>query len=264
MTLLERQMLDLLKCGRDEFGFRAVRAEFEAEGASNEDLMRLTELGYKAGLDLYLKIGGCEAVSNLIQAKQAGASAIIAPMIESPYALQKYAIARDRVYCAEDQQGVAFYYNIETIQAYNCQEAIICEAGKLGLSGVVFGRVDFVGSQGLSRLAINTSEITEKVLVTARLCRDYQQKFILGGGIAVESVATIREIASCYLTRFETRKIAFDTSISDSPKLIQGIIEASNFELLWLKNKQSYNSLLQREELKRIQMLESRIVSIAA
>jgi citrate lyase beta subunit len=264
MNRIERQMLDLLRVGREEFGAHSVRAEFEAEGARREELLRLLEIGYKADLGLIIKIGGCEAIRDLQEAKVLGADRIVAPMVETPYALQKFIHAIQRCYSLEERQQTKFYFNIETFQAFKTKEELIALSQSGGLSGIVFGRVDFVGSLGLSRDFLNKPEITDKICQTAEICRTYQQDFILGGGIDPASTSVIQQVQQIHLTCFETRKIAFFPHQIEQQKISKALGLAAEFELLWLKNKQNYYSMLQQEDADRILLLEKRVQYLTA
>jgi hypothetical protein len=259
MNALEREMTAILASGREKYGYASAKAEFEAEGTRPDELLRLVDITRSAGLPLTVKIGGCEAIRDLLEAKQIGVDYIVAPMIETSYALSKFILAKNTVYNADEAEGTDFLFNIETSTAYQNREQIIrTAAGTPGVDGVVFGRVDFVGSYGASRDGINTDFVTDKVCEIAELCKTNAKDLVVGGGVSIDSVSALRRIRETHLTRFETRKVVFHASALDGPDIERGLLQAVHFELLWLMNKRDYYGSIHREDERRIEMLEAR------
>ena len=74
MNQLEKKMVETLIDLKENHHVLGIKAEFEAEGTRLEEALRLKEVVTKAGLDLTIKIGGCEAIKDMYDARTIGVS----------------------------------------------------------------------------------------------------------------------------------------------------------------------------------------------
>ena len=260
MNSLEKKMCAILKNAVDNYGVVGTKAEFEAEGTRTDELLRLLEIAHNSGAKVGLKIGGCEAIKDLYESKQLGVNYIIAPMVETPYALQKYINAVRLVYSEEEAKDTKFLFNCETITTFNNIDSMIeiCKNNKDAINGIVFGRVDYSGSLNLGRTDIEGERITNDVLKVSNKCKEINIEYVVGGAVSFDARENLRKFKENFLTRFETRKIIFNSEALSSITLEKALKDAVHFELLWLFNKREYYSRMHKEDDKRIEMLEKR------
>ncbi len=257
MNTLEIKMVKVLKDLKDNHHVVGVKAEFEAEGTRIEEALRLKEVVTKAGLDLTIKTGGCEAIKDMYDARAIGVANLVAPMIESAYALKKYLSSVRNTFPADERKNICFLINIETIDGYNNFDSMLRLPEIKELGGVVLGRVDMSGSLGLARDDINSKKIYEIAKNLFTKAKNAGLKCVVGGGVAKEALPFIRDLGSL-LDRFETRKVIFKCPEAMGDNAERGILKAVGFELMWLKNKRDFYGLIYNEDKQRIDMLQTR------
>lgn len=259
MNSLEKKMVETLKDLKENHHVLGIKAEFEAEGTRLEEALRLKEVVTKAGLELTIKIGGCEAIKDMYDARTIGVNAIVAPMIETPYAMKKYVQATKFVFPEEERNDINFLINIETITGFNNLKEIISSPYFKDISGIVLGRVDMTGSMGLTREDINTKQIFDIAYKMSCEMQKMNKLMIIGGGVSAHSLPFFKELPPKSLTKFETRKIIFDAQKAlNDENADKGILKAVGFELMWLKNKREFYGMIFKEDEQRFQMLEAR------
>lgn len=252
-------MVEILKNGISNGSYVGVKAEFEAEGTRMEELLRLLDVARRAKAKMAVKIGGCEAIRDLLESKQIGVDYIIAPMVESAYALQKFDAAISKSYDDEERNHTQFLFNLETRQTFNQVKEIISTAKQsTNVSGVVFGRNDYSGSMGLGSKGIESTEVTNDVLTTANLAKSAELELVVGGGVSSASVGNLKKMKAIHLSRFETRKVLFHSDALENKTLERDLLDAVKFELLWLKNKQEHYLTISKEDETRFETLNSR------
>ena len=258
MNTLERKMVGVLQDLRDNHAVVGVKAEFEAEGTRLEEALRLKEVVMKADLGLTIKIGGCEAVRDMYECRTIGVERIVAPMIESAFALKKFLLATRMAFPEDERRDIIFAVNVETIVGFQNLDAMLALPEAVDLNGIVAGRVDLTGSLGMSRDEINGDrifEITREMFIKSKARK---MENAVGGGVSADALPFFRRLPAGTLDRYETRKVIFKCPEALNSNADKGILKAVGFELMWLRNKRDYYHLISVEDSQRLEMMEKR------
>jgi hypothetical protein len=264
MNTLEREMVDVLQDLRENHHVVGVKAEFEAEGTRFEEALRLKDVISKAGLDLTIKIGGCEALKDMYDARSIGVAAIVGPMVESAYALSKYLRCARMAFPEDERAQVKFLVNIETRLACQNIDAMLALPGLSHLAGIVFGRVDLTGSMGRDREYVNSDEVLKLAQDLLGKANAKGLECVVGGGVSKETIPFLQKLPIQLVDRYETRKVIFQCPQAAGKNHDKGILKAVGFELMWLKNKRNFYGLIFEEDRQRIEMLEKRYARLIA
>ena len=258
MSYSDNKLLDILKDLKENHNICGIKAEFGEEGINYEEASFLKGLASDADLNFTIKIGGCEALRDIKDAKKLDANTIVAPMIESEYACQKFIKAVETAYNMNIPKDLKLYINIETITGYKNLENILHHKDFSVIEGIIMGRTDFTLSLGMTKNQTDCNDLYEIAENIANLAHKNGKKFIVGGNISADSVNFLKKLYPNNIDKFETRKVIFDINNLDENKLHEGIIKALEFELVWLNYKKEVYDSMTTEDYKRIENLEAK------
>lgn len=252
---IENLLIDL----RDNHCVIGLKSSFEDEGASFEESKLLKEIASPLNLKTTVKIGGCEALRDIRDAKSLGADVIVAPMIETPYALKKFVDALNSEFNDFKSDKPEFFINIETITGYENLDKILSSNAATYIDGVVVGRSDMARSLGLQCKDANGDEVKNITGDISSKVSKYGKKLVIGGNISKSTIDKISFLPVNSLYGIETRKILFSSNVlSDKQIFKEGLKKAIEFEILWLEDVRVSFMGTNKRISERISMLKKR------
>jgi len=249
-------LFEQLRLLKKVFDLKGIKAEFEAEGATYEDVVRLRAITAALDIKLYLKIGGVEAVRDVKDGMHIGVDGFIAPMVESGFGAGKFISTLDR-FGITDQTHVTF--NIETIQGVKAAPEIIREYGNR-VDNITIGRSDLSGSYENPNIVPDSSVIFDDIKVVSRLLEDTDITLTVGGSLSNASRKLFNiehsELAK-KIYKLETRKVILPTAymLSSDEAIKQSLV----FEKLWLESQINLQRIQNKELSERFEILDSRL-----
>jgi 4-hydroxy-2-oxoheptanedioate aldolase len=259
MNKTELNSVHQLKILIETYGVLGIKTSFEDEGASFNEVIRLKELCNQAGTKLLLKVSGAEAKRDLADAQIIGVKGIVAPMIESPFALDKYIKSVQQIIDPAAIENIQLGVNIETFLAYKNFDEISKADGFSQLYNVTFGRVDFVSSMNKDRSYVNSTEMLDIATNIFTKSRELGKKLYVGGAVTTDSEEYLNTLYKHgLLDKFETRYVMYEPAIA-LKNLSKALLEGQRLELGILRYRKD---LYFRESVKeddRIDMIAKRV-----
>ncbi|MGQ9843048.1 MAG: aldolase [Spirochaetota bacterium] len=205
------RLLDALELKLDElthiYGLVALKGGTEVEDMTYDELLFLKEIAIN--IPVIVKIGGPEARNDIRYCQSIGVDGILAPMIESDYALENFVSAVIDVYTDMPLPYLAI--NIETITAYHNLATMYTNPYFSYINQITVGRSDL--SQSMKK-SVNDDDV---LYVTAHIVKDAKlsgKVTSVGGQINPSNAEIIQKIIKP--DRINTRHCIFNCKNADN------------------------------------------------
>jgi len=241
-------------------GVVGIKQSFEDEGVLFDDIVKMKRICDSVEAYVSVKIGGCEAISDINNCLLLDVNGIVAPMVESEFALQKFVEAVITNIDIDRRDNINFYINVESKTAYENLDKILSSPSSKLLTGVVVGRSDLTKSFGYGKQDVVSNEMCEVVTDILKQCKSYGFKTLMGGNIGSSSIGFIKGLyEKNLLNNIETRNVIMDLSKVNINNLDNLIKKALFFESNWLNYKASYYNHIGNQYIERSKTILDRI-----
>ena len=242
------------------YGVVGIKQSFEDEGVLFDDVVKMKRICDSVGAYISVKIGGCEAISDINNCLLLDVNGIVAPMVESEFALQKFVEAVITNIDIDKRDNINFYINVESKTAYENLDKILSSPSSKLLTGVVVGRSDLTKSFGYGKQDVVSKDMCNIVTDILKQCKDYGFKTLMGGNIGSSSINFIKQLhKDKLLNNIETRNVIMDLSKININNLDNLIKKALFFESKWLNYKAEYYNKIGNEYIERSKTILDRI-----
>lgn len=246
-------LIKQLKLLASDYGVIGIKQSFEDEGVTLDDVIIVRRITDICGIKSFVKIGGCEAKRDLYNCLKFGIDVVIAPMIESPFALSKFIdITKSHL------NRISPFIVIESKTAQENLKEIL-KLSNNNINGIVIGRSDFTKSHLLDKSEVDSDFICEKVKNILIECKKYDIYTTIGGNISVKSVNFLQEMyKEQLLDRIETRNVVIELSNKNIHSIEEVIKKSLDFEIKWIQFKRENILSMEKEYSNRIETMKKR------
>jgi hypothetical protein len=202
-------------------GVIALKAGTEAEKQTPAEIAWMREVTPEIG-PIRIKIGGCEACGDLKALLRMGFKDFIAPMIETPFAMQKF-IDAVRWATKGHPEELRLCLNLESITAFENLDRILAAPGKELIHKINVGKTDLGASM---EKEADDPEVLGMAAVIVSKAKKAGMRTGVGGSINIRTISQVLHIVQP--DEVETRNIVFDAKRMTRPE--QSIRTALEFE----------------------------------
>lgn len=209
---------------REDYPVVSLKSGTEIEDMSFEEISFLREIS-QGVLPLIIKIGGPEARQDIRNCLNHRVDVILAPMVESVYALSNFVATVKEISEEQEKPMPSLAINLETYNAYTHFDNMMESSAFEKLSQVTVGRGDFSKSMHLD---VDDEEVIQMTNSIVHRVKRHGYVSSVGGGLNIKTIGKISQRIET--ARFNSRHVGVANNYDFRSRPIQTLYAMLQFE----------------------------------